>query len=196
LIVTIQGQGLTHPISCVALVDFSLPAKGSLISLTVLSGDVAPLPEQSLTETTQPSLASGGETASSTTTVISPITRNPDVTQFPLNPEKGLTYSSSRGGYAIHFPSPNISYVSSAIQENFGSASLLCSNVINVIKYAEKENLEISPALRIYECSVKGELPVLGEQYLIAENGGKTFVIQINDSAWIDFANALSFSAL
>jgi hypothetical protein len=94
-------------------------------------------------------------------TILSPITRNPNVSQFPLNLEKGLKYTSSRGGYALHFPSPSISYAASAVQENFGSANLLCSYVINVIQYADKDNLEISPSLRIYECQVKGELPVL-----------------------------------
>jgi hypothetical protein len=118
------------------------------------------------------------------------------VAQFPLNPEKGLKYTSTRGGYAIQFPSANISYAASAVQENFGSANLLCSYVISVIQYADKENLEIAPTIRIYECQAKGDLPVLGEQYLIEKNGEKTFVVQINDPAWIDFANAISFATL
>ena len=94
-------------------------------------------------------------------TVLSPVTRDPNVAQFPLNLEKGLRYTSSRGGYILGFPSANISYAASAVQENFGSASLLCSYVISVIQYANKDALEISPALRVYECQLKGSLPEL-----------------------------------
>jgi hypothetical protein len=38
------------------------------------------------------------------------------------------------------------------VKENFGRDDVKCTYVINVIKYSEKENLEISPAVRIYEC--------------------------------------------
>ncbi|MDR0650015.1 MAG: hypothetical protein LBG59_01010 [Candidatus Peribacteria bacterium] len=69
-----------------------------------------------------------------------------------------MTYTSSRGGYAVKFPSANISYAVSSVKENFGQANLSCSYVINVIKYSEKELLEISPAIRIYECEAKGEV--------------------------------------
>jgi hypothetical protein len=169
-----------------------------LISLALSPSSTGTL-AQPIAEETQPSHPTSWTSVSPTTdtsTVLSPITRNPDVPQFPLNPEKWLNYTSSRGWYALHFPSANISYAASAVQENFGSANLLCSYVINVIQYADKDNLEISPSLRIYECQVKGTLPVLWEQYLITESTEKTFVLQINDSAWIDFANAVEFSAL
>ncbi|MDR3168307.1 MAG: hypothetical protein LBU27_00655 [Candidatus Peribacteria bacterium] len=52
----------------------------------------------------------------------------------------------------MKFPSANISYAISIAKENFGQTNVSCSSVINVIKYSDKENLEISPAIRIYEC--------------------------------------------
>jgi hypothetical protein len=52
----------------------------------------------------------------------------------------------------LDFPSPSISFSVSPIKEDFGRNDVKCSYVINVIKYTEKENLEISPAIRIYEC--------------------------------------------
>jgi hypothetical protein len=44
LIAEIKGQGATHTLECSVLVDFSLPAKGALLSLTqgnlIGTGDV------------------------------------------------------------------------------------------------------------------------------------------------------------
>jgi hypothetical protein len=105
-----------------------------------------------------------------------------------------LSYTSSRGGYALKFPSANISYAVSSVKENFGQANLFCSYVINVTKYADKDTLEISPAIRIYECEANGAITSPGEHYLLTEGASKTFVIQINDPAWIEFSNALAFT--
>ncbi|MDR2191127.1 MAG: hypothetical protein LBP53_08440 [Candidatus Peribacteria bacterium] len=58
----------------------------------------------------------------------------------------------------MKFPSANVSYAVSAVKENFNQASLSCAYVINVIKYADKEALEIAPAIRIYECEAKGNI--------------------------------------
>ena len=130
------------------------------------------------------------------TVTLNEVVWDPSVTQFPLQPEKGLVYTSNRGGYSLKFPSGNISYAVSSVRENFGQASLYCSYVINVIKYADKENLEISPAIRIYECEAKGGVPSLGEKMLVKQGAGRIFVIQINDPAWISFSNEVVFSSV
>jgi hypothetical protein len=96
----------------------------------------------------------------------------------------------------MKFPSANISYSVNAIKENFWQANLSCSFVINVIKYSEKEFLEKSPALRIYECAAKGDITSPWDNYLLISAVEKTFVVQINDPAWISFSNALDISLL
>jgi len=95
----------------------------------------------------------------------------------------------------MKFPAANISYSVSAVKESFGQSNLACSFVINVIKYADKDLLEISPSLRIYECTSKGDIVSPDENYLLIHAVERVFVIQINDPAWIDFSNALEISA-
>ncbi|MDR2540403.1 MAG: hypothetical protein LBD11_01120 [Candidatus Peribacteria bacterium] len=196
LVASIQGQGVSHTISCSILVDFSLPAKGKLQTLTIEGALTASGSENTLPTPETPATPKEEERTDASSTVITPIVRDPKVPQFPLNEEKGLTYSSNRGGYSIKFPSANISYSVSVARENFGQASAYCTSVINVIKYSEKENLEIAPAIRIYECEPNSSIVSPGENYLITQGANKTFVVQINDPAWIDFSNKLSFSAL
>jgi hypothetical protein len=82
------------------------------------------------------------------------------------------------------------------VRENFGQASVYCNSVINVIKYSDKENLETSPAIRIYECESNGSITTPGDNYLITQGANKTFIVQINDPARINFSNKLSFSTL
>ena len=91
----------------------------------------------------------------------------------------------------MKFPSSNISYSVSSVKENFGQANFSCSFVINVIKYSEKDLLEISPTLRIYECTSKGEVVPPDENYLLIRALEKVFVVQINDPAWINFSSSL-----
>ena len=196
LVATLKGQGRSHSLECTVLIDFSLPQKGQLISLSIEGA----LPSVEETSSPEPVVQDipvvDLDTSTSETNTSSSQERNPDVAQFPLNIERGLVYTSSRGGYSLQFPSANISYASSSVRENFGQASLTCSYVINVIKYTDKDDLEISPAMRIYECDVRGDISSPGMNYLIRQGAGKTFVVEINDSSWIDFANSLSFTAL
>jgi hypothetical protein len=67
--------------------------------------------------------------------------------------------------------------------------------VINVIKYSEKENLEISPAVRIYECdwSVNESW---AQGIVVYPRVDKKFVVQMNDGAWYDFSTHLNFEEL
>lgn len=195
LIASLEGEWFSHPVSCSVLIDFSLPNKGKLLEFSVSNDSLTPSTQDSeivLSSGANDSLDTGKNEAE----IIVPLEWNPNVEQFPLNIEKGLSYVSSRGWYTMKFPSANISYSVSAVKENFWQANLSCSSVINVIKYSEKDSLEISPALRIYECVAKGDVTSPGEHYLLIHAVEKTFVVQINDPAWINFANALEISLL
>jgi hypothetical protein len=96
LVALIQGQGLTHSVECSVQVDFSLPQKGVLLSLTLgnvssLTGTVTSGEKKADNTPTSP-VSSSGEVLVPT----APLVRDPTVAQFPLNIEKGLTYTSSR----------------------------------------------------------------------------------------------------
>ena len=117
------------------------------------------------------------------------------VAQFPLKEEWWLVYNSSRWWYSLQFPSSNISYAVSSVKENFWRSDVSCSYVINVIKYSDKENLEVSPSIRIYECLgtvSKSWAP----EILVYPRGDKIFIVKLNDSSWWNFANNLKFTAL
>jgi transposase len=117
-----------------------------------------------------------------------------NVPQFPIK-EEWLQYKSARGGYILKFPSSNISYSVSSVKENFGRDDVKCSYVINVIKYSEKENLEISPAVRIYECDWSVEKS-WAQGIIVYPRVDKKFVVQMNDGSWNDFSMNLKFEQL
>ena len=70
-----------------------------------------------------------------------------------------------------------------------------CSYVINVIKYSEKENLEISPAIRVYECDWSVEQS-WAQWIIVYPRLDRKFVVQMNDGAWNDFSMNLKFEEL
>ena len=73
------------------------------------------------------------------------------------------------------------------MKENFGRSDINCSYVINVIKYSDKENLEVSPSIRIYECD--GSVDESWAQGIIVyPRLDRKFVVQMNDGAWNDFS--------
>ena len=188
LIVTVSWDGMEKQMTCQILVDFSLPAKWKLQSLTiwddVIVSDEPQNEEESNTETTW-------------NTVEAPISATSldiNVPQFPVK-EEWLLYKSARWGYSLQFPSSNISYSVSSVKENFGRSDVSCSYVINVIKYSDKENLEVSPAIRVYECLWtvdKSWAPGI----VVYSTLDKKFVVQMNDWAWNDFSTHLKFQAL
>ena len=70
-----------------------------------------------------------------------------------------------------------------------------CSYVISAIKYSEKENLEVSPSIRIYECLWTAS-ESWAPEILVYPRVDKLFVVQLSDSSWWDFANHLKFAVL
>ena len=193
LIANISWDWLEKQIACQILVDFSLPAKWVLQSITIWDDNVA---EEINNQEENDKLIENDNNIQDTSSNDVILTWDPNVVQFPIKTEWGLTYSSSRWGYSLQFPSSNISYAVSSVSETFNQPNLSCSYVINVIKYSERENLEISPAIRIYECSSKWSVTSRAENYVVKYALDKVFVVQINDSSWIEFANNLQFKTL
>lgn len=197
LVVTVSWDGLEKQMTCQILVDFSLPTKWVLKSLTLWddviieeSDEESENKDEEKTEDNLNNEEEKQEVISSSSFVL-----DKSVAQFPLKEEWGLVYNSNRWWYSLQFPSSNISYAVSSVKENFWRSDVSCSYVINVIKYSEKENLEVSPSIRIYECLwtvSKSWAP----EILVYPRWDKIFVAQLNDSSWWDFANNLKFTAL
>ena len=192
LIVTVSGDWIEKQMTCQILVDFSLPTKWELQSLTiwddiVISEDPEVKEEETRTdEVNQEEKKEEGQ--------ISATALDINVPQFPIK-EEWLEYKSTRWGYILKFPSSNISYSVSSVKENFGRNDVKCSYVINVIKYSEKENLEISPAIRVYECDWSVEKS-WAQWIIVYPRLDKKFIVQMNDWAWNDFSMNLKFEEL
>jgi len=192
LIVTVSGDWIEKQMTCQILVDFSLPTKWELQSLTiwddiVISEDSEVKEEETRTdEVNQEEKKEEGQ--------ISATALDINVPQFPIK-EEWLEYKSTRWGYILKFPSSNISYSVSSVKENFGRNDVKCSYVINVIKYSEKENLEISPAIRVYECDWSVEKS-WAQWIIVYPRLDKKFIVQMNDWAWNDFSMNLKFEEL
>jgi len=80
----------------------------------------------------------------------------------------------------------NIAYEAFTPSQSFEEQGVKCSYGLRVIAHKNKDLLQTSPALIIYECPASEKLN------LVKTIGNKTFVFQILDSAWINFANATS----
>lgn len=190
LVVTVSGDGKEKQMMCQILVDFSLPYKWELQSLTI--GDDVIVSEEEKIEETKSEEVDQDEKKDEWQ--ISATVFDTNVPQFPIK-EEGLAYKSARWGYVLKFPSSNISYSVSSVKENFGRSDINCSYVINVIKYSDKENLEVSPSIRIYECD--GSVDESWAQGIIVyPRLDRKFVVQMNDGAWNDFSMNLKFEEL
>lgn len=177
--VTIEGKGNKN-FSCEALIDFSKPTKLKFLDIKILE-------ESSQNNTTETSVPNADSTPKKEATTLSePIT--PSTKQFPISMEKTMTYNSSRWEYSMTFPSSNISYTSDATDEDFGQAGVRCKYAIKVIDYKNKDNIQTSPKVIIYECSFKNWFQLPWTNYFQKELDGKKFVIWILDPAWFDFA--------
>ena len=193
LIVTVSGDGMEKQMTCQILVDFNLPSKWELQSLTI-GDDVVVSEEPEVKEEETKTEEVTQEEDKKDEAEISAKAFDTNVPQFPIK-EEWLVYKSARWGYILQFPSSNISYSVSSVKENFGRDDVKCTYVINVIKYSEKENLEVSPAVRIYECDWS-----VSESWapgiVVYPRVDKKFVVQMNDGAWYDFSTHLNFEEL
>jgi len=197
LVVTVSWNWLEKKMACQILVDFSLPGKWVLKSLELWDEVVIEENSEEVDEEdSEKSDWNKEEEQNKPEEVISKgdFVLDTSVAQFPIK-EEWLVYNSSRWWYSLQFPSSNISYVVSPSSENFGRSDIKCSYVISAIKYSEKENLEVSPSIRIYEC-----LWTVSESWapeiLVYPRVDKLFVVQLSDSSRWDFANHLKFTVL
>ena len=194
LIVTVSGDGIEKQITCQILVDFSLPAKWELQSLTIWDDVVISEENEEVKSEEENKDEDVEQSEKRDESQISATAFDTNVPQFPIK-EEWLQYKSARWGYTLKFPSSNISYSVSSVKENFGRDDVKCSYVINVIKYSEKENLEISPAIRVYECDWS-----VNESWapgiVVYPRLDKKFVVQMNDGSWYDFSTHLNFEEL
>ena len=193
LIVTVSWDWMEKQMTCQILVDFSLPTKWKLQSLTIWD-DVVVSEETEEIKAEETKLDEETQEEKKEEWQISATAFDINVPQFPIR-EEWLQYKSARGGYVLKFPSSNISYSVSSVKEDFGRNDIKCSYVINVIKYSEKENLEISPAIRVYECDWSVEQS-WAQWIIVYPRLDRKFVVQMNDGAWNDFSMNLKFEEL
>jgi len=123
------------------------------------------------------------------TTEWTSLTTPSNTKQFPINLEKALTYTSSKWGYAVTFPSPNISYASYNVQTDLDTAGINCYTQFKVIKYADKANLDLTPTVQIYECRIKSTANIPSTYAQKTLEDWRTFLIEALDPTWVDFAN-------
>ena len=94
------------------------------------------------------------------------------------------------------FPSANISYTSNTIDEDFGQIGVRCRYGIKVIDYKNKENIQTSPKVVIYECSFKNGFQLPGSNYFQKDFWDKHFVFSVMDGSWFDFAKNITIESL
>ncbi|MEI6673034.1 MAG: hypothetical protein WCL02_07055 [bacterium] len=88
------------------------------------------------------------------------------VTQFPINLEKTMVFTSSTRGYSIAFPSMNIAYEVLNVDESLDLPGVRCSTQMNVTKFSDKATMTDTPKVRIFSCTIKGTLNNLGNSIL------------------------------
>lgn len=110
------------------------------------------------------------------------------VAQFPINVDKSLVFTSSRG-HSITFPSPKISYKSDSISDNLGVGWLNCYVATKVIEYAKKDLIDSEPSVIVYECKVKDSVAIPAEYRAIYLSDGRAFLVSVRDGAWATFWN-------
>lgn len=116
------------------------------------------------------------------TSATTPLSTN-GVKQFALKPGKEVKFTTR--GNTIIFPSPSISYNSYTPSEAI--AWLKCSIATRVINYANKANLTTSPDIILYGCA--SGTPKLDNTMTSFDAKGMTYIVKVNNPAWVDFAN-------
>ncbi len=169
LILNLQGTTSDGTATCKVFVDPSQAAGGTKISY--ISNTL--------------SLASGATSPSTSPTV----SIDTSVKQFPINLEKTMVFTSSTRGYSIVFPSMNIAYEAINVDEGLDLPGVRCSTQMNVTKFSDKATMSDSPKIKIFTCTIKGTLNNLWNSIIQKTSANDiTFLIQIVDPAWAEFA--------
>ena len=191
LLITMQGSW-EKLFTCQANFDLSKPDQLTFIDIKTSTS----APQQEPTNLKEPQKETqkkeekSDASPQSTQTSTTPL--NPNVPQFATSTDKTFTYTSSKGGYSITLPSMKISYEAFTPSQSFESQGVKCRYGLRVISHTNKDNLQTSPSIIIYECPSTEKLNNLNSNYVIKTAANKTFVIQILDNAWFNFANAIS----
>lgn len=167
--------------NCLIAIDPTNSLNGKLISISSLTspstGGTENVEEVAVVEEVP-------EQKEEVTNTVSNLSKD-GVTQIPLKPGKELKFTSKSLWYTLVFPTPAISYNSFSMSDSV--AGLSCRIGTRVVWYANKSELDKSPSLVIYGC--KQWKPQLSPNMLSFDVGTTTFIVEVNDKAWIDFAN-------
>lgn len=197
--VIITGKGEKN-FSCQTIVDLSTPSQLVFQDVAISTNETNETQNQnsetSLVHEQTPETTSETKKPENTTEIAKTTTSNinSDVKQFPINKEKSMTYNSSRWEYSITFPSSNISYSANGVDEDFGQTWVRCTYATKVIQYPDRENLQSTPSVIIYECKAKDGL-TSPEGSVLQELWDKKFVIKVLNPAWWDFANNIEIAS-
>lgn len=183
--ITMQGSG-EKLFTCQANLDLAKPDQLSFLDIKT-----SPLPQAPQTETPQIQ-EQKQEEKKPEVSPSKPAVLNTNTPQFATSTDKILTYTSNKGGYSITLPSMKISYEAFTPSSSFESQGVKCRYGLRAIAHTNKDNLQTSPSIVIYECPSTDKLNNLGSNYVIKSAANKTFVIEILDSAWFNFANAVT----
>ncbi|MFA6256501.1 MAG: hypothetical protein WC606_04960, partial [Candidatus Absconditabacterales bacterium] len=184
LIINLQGPTADGSAVCKVFIDPSQAAGGTKISY------ISNTPASSVSTTSSTTSASVISSSTTTPTTMLPI--DASVKQFPINLEKTMTFTSSTRGYSIVFPSMNIAYEALNVDEDLDLPGVRCSTQMNVTKFSDKATMRDAPKIRIYSCVIKGTLNNVGNSIIQRTSANDiTFLIQILDPAWAEFANTI-----
>lgn len=136
------------------------------------------------------------ENTDTTSTIINPLTKDPSVTQFPINLEKSLEFVSNSRWFKMTFPSSNIAYESTNTSTNLDINWVNCYVQTNVIVYREKDNININPSIKIYECRIKSTAEIPSSYLRIDLDDWRSHLVEVFDPSRIDFANNIVIETL
>ena len=174
LIINLQWPTADGSAICKVFIDPSQAAGGTKISYV----------------SNTPTLETGSTSIETTSTSL--VNIDTSVSQFPINLEKTMTFTSSTRGYSIIFPSMNIAYEAINVDEGLDLPGVRCSTQMNVTKFSEKATLSDSPKIKIFTCTIKGTLNNLWNSIVQKTSpNGINFLIQIADPARAEFVNNL-----
>ncbi len=118
------------------------------------------------------------------------VTKDTSVDQFAITTEKTLDFYA-REWYTIQFPSKSIRFTSENSKEDLWYDNLYCYAYVHVVAYANKDNLDVEPAVKLYICNdTDTYLEQMESSYIVHRDieNKRMYLIAIMDPARYDFA--------
>lgn len=164
----ITGSVGSQIATCDLIVDYTQPQKALLTKFVVQ-------------ETEQAQEASVEKESNQPQAVIAPSPFDIDVPQFAINLEKPFVFTSSRG-HTVSFPSQNIAFAQSEVNQDVLLSSLNCYAQQNIVSYANKATLDTNPSVVLYECTRAPQDDTLPTQYVVYKTAEKrNFIAHVLD---------------